>query len=104
MYYFYNKLFNFVLCRYCRPFAEEASQLAGTLVSVEALVEAWQDTQENVKLLLSHTLASGFSQAPELRARYRKVSIASLNITKVFKCLCKHTYNIKYNTSSKISS
>ncbi|XP_045101948.1 dynein-1-alpha heavy chain, flagellar inner arm I1 complex-like isoform X2 [Portunus trituberculatus] len=59
--------------RYCRPFAEEASRLAGTLVSVEALVEAWQDTQENVKLLLSHTLASGFSKAPELRARYRKL-------------------------------
>ncbi|XP_063870908.1 dynein axonemal heavy chain 10-like isoform X4 [Scylla paramamosain] len=59
--------------RYCRPFAEEASQLAGTLVSVEALVEAWQDTQENVKLLLSHTLASEFSKAPELRARYRKL-------------------------------
>ncbi|XP_050721570.1 uncharacterized protein LOC127001253 isoform X3 [Eriocheir sinensis] len=59
--------------RYCQPFREEADRLAKTLVSVEALVEAWQVTQEDVKLLLSSALASEHPNASELRARYRQL-------------------------------
>lgn len=61
---------------------EEASKLAKTLVAVEALVEAWQVTQEDVKLLLSSALSSELPNASELRARYRQVGSTSPMITR----------------------
>lgn len=68
--------------RFCQPFVEEATGLAKTLVSVEALLEAWQITQEDVKLLLSSALASELPNTSELRARYRQVCCSSKVIVK----------------------
>lgn len=62
-----------VLFRFCRPFLNEASLLARTLVSVEELVEAWQDTQGDVCLLLSPLLTPALEETPEIRAKHRQV-------------------------------
>lgn len=45
-------------------------------------MEAWQVTQEDVKLLLSSALASEHPNASELRARYRQVRYAGTLIGK----------------------
>ena len=82
---------------------EESSQLALTLVSVEALVEAWQDTQEDLKLLLSPTLASELSKAPELRAQYRKVCVTGMWIMKkCFRRCSLYLYAIYLKKDCKI--
>ncbi|KAK3856109.1 hypothetical protein Pcinc_037532 [Petrolisthes cinctipes] len=59
--------------RFCRPFLNEASLLARTLVSVEELVEAWQDTQGDVCLLLSPLLTPALEETPEIRAKHRQL-------------------------------
>lgn len=45
-------------------------------------MEAWQVTQEDVKVLLSSALASEHPNASELRARYRQVGYTGTLIVK----------------------
>lgn len=42
-------------------------------MSVEELVEAWQDTQGDVCLLLSPLLTPALEETPEIRAKHRQV-------------------------------
>ncbi|XP_064083938.1 uncharacterized protein LOC135199712 [Macrobrachium nipponense] len=44
--------------KYCRPFEDDASRLAKTLVRIEELLEAWKSTQSRVVLLLSPAVSS----------------------------------------------